>query len=131
MKTYEELKDRYHKVIDQLDVLFGCEYGGDLFSLLFDLSEFVESANSIIEDSKVVGTYDAVLHKRDKEELESILKENKRLRGLLDIGIAVKYMKSIYNIGDESFYGINTRWQADNQLKDRVREFLALFKEDN
>lgn len=132
MKTFEELQEETTKVRDVLDDLFGCEYGGRLSALLWDLIEFAGWANAIVEESKNVGTYDAVQHERDKKELEEYKLYAKRLSSLADVGIAVEYMRKIYDIeskGDFDYYVNNERRMADNELRDQVNYFLEEFQQ--
>lgn len=133
MKSLNEIQDQYNDVSDQLDKLFGCSYNGELLPLLESLMEFVGWANGIIEDAKVSGVYDSVMHQRDKQELESAKLEMKRLHTLSSVGIAVKYMQDIYKIESNtiSYYGgASERMRADSQLNDQVKYFLDTFEKE-
>jgi len=133
MNSYKEMQDEYNEVCDQLDKLFGCSYDSRLRSLLESLMNYAEWSSAFVEDAKVSGVYDALMHERDKQELESAKLEMKRLHNLSSVGIALDYMKSIYKIDGEtiSYYGgASERRQADSQLADQVRYFLDTFTKE-
>jgi hypothetical protein len=133
MKSYKEMQDQYNEVCEQLDKLFGCSYDSKLLSLLESLMTYAEWANGVVEDAKVSGIYDAVMHERDKRELASAKLEIKRLHTLSSVGIAVKYMQDIYKIESEtiSYYGgAGERRRADSQLNDQVNYFLDTFTKE-
>lgn len=131
MKTYNELEDQYREIQNKLDALFGCSYGGDLMSLLSDLIEFSDWANTFMEDSKSTGVYDAVLFQRVKDDLERANIELRRLHQLASVGIAVEYLNKVLRIGNDSsidYFANTVRQQAQSRLRDEVIRFLDMFK---
>ena len=131
MKSYKELESQYSKIWSELETLFGCSYDSEFMDFLNELMTFADWANKVVEESKVPGVYDAVMHERDKAELKEAKLEIKRLSKLQDIAIALKYMQDVYKIETEnvSYFGENVRRQADSQLRDQVKYFLDTFKE--
>lgn len=138
MKQLSELEREEERVGKVLSNMFGDSYGSVQY-LLYDLLEFSQWANSVIEQAKTSGAYDSVMHQRDKEKLEEEKKENRRMHGLASVGIAVEYLNSIIDIRSEanksefgvsnSFYFDNTVRQAQSQLNDAVIRFLKTFED--
>ena len=127
----QKLTEKYDNVTALINKLFGeSDYFGDVQELMSDLLYYAKWANGIIETAKTTGAYDAVMHERDKELLKKARQEIKRLRSIVDVAIAIKYMNSILEIGNQSFYGRGIEFQAESQLRDRVNSFLDTFKEE-